>query len=72
MAAVWGLIRNLHLIQVLPREGEYRLGVIVQMCDIALCWRLGHVKHQLSLRRLIVFGIQSSCGDWGQDELIYF
>lgn len=36
VAAVWGLIRNFHLIQVLPREGEYSLGMIIQMCDVAL------------------------------------
>lgn len=71
MTAVWGLISDFHLIQVLPRKGGYRFSVIVQMSYIPLCWRFGHVEDELGLRGLVIFGIQGSSGHGGEDELIH-
>lgn len=71
VAAVWGLISDFHLIQVLPWEGWCSFSVVVQMSYISLCWWFGHVKDELGLRGLIIFGIQGSSGHGGEDELIH-
>lgn len=71
VTAVWGLISDFHLIQVLPRKGGCSFSVIVQMSYIPFRWRFGHVEDELGLRGLVIFGIQGSSGHGGEDELIH-
>lgn len=57
--------------EVQPSEGRDGLGVVVQVGDVALGGRDGHVEDQPLLRRLVVLGVQGGRGQRGEDELVH-
>lgn len=57
--------------EVLPGEGPDGLGVVVQVCDVALGGWDGHIEDQLLLQSLVVFDIQRGGGNWAEDELVH-
>lgn len=71
LAAVGGLVGHLHVTQVQPGEGPDRPGVVLQVCDEALCRGRRDVKHQPVLRRLGVGGVQRGSAERGEDELVH-
>lgn len=70
-AAVGWLVGHFHLVKVQPCEGPDGLGVVVQVCDVALGGWDGHVEDQLLLRSLVVLGVQRGSGERGEDELVH-
>lgn len=72
MAGIGRLVADKQFIKVHPGEGWNGLGVIRQMCDEALAGRFGDIEHQSVRLGLSIFCIQNGCGQWCQDELIYF
>jgi len=70
LAAVGRLVRHLHVLEVQPGEGLDRLGVVVQVGEVALCGRDGHIEDQPLLRGLLVLRVQGSGGERREDELV--
>lgn len=71
LTAVGGLISHFHLVEVGPGEGGDGLSVVIQVGDVALGRRGGHLEDQVLLGRLLVLGVQRGSGERGEDELVH-